>query len=163
MQHRPSFKRLLVPLDGSKLGEASLPYVEELATIAQAEVILLNVVRPQYDVALAESYSSHLAQISKEYLAHASAAANEYLASIKESLTKRGITTHAVVDVGSPAERIISCAREKHADLIVLSTHEHPGVGQRLLGSVTYKLLHYTDRPVFLVTSSAKSTTHTEI
>lgn len=159
-QHKKQFfKRILVPLDGTKLGEAALPYVEELASITKAEVILLQVVKPDYDIAIAGPYSSPLDKISREYITHASAAAGEYLDSVKEALAKRGIAAKAVVEVGSPAETVMACAREKKIDLIALSSHGHPGVGQRLLGSVTYKILHYADRPVFIVTPSTKSTT----
>lgn len=159
---KPKFKRILVPLDGSKLGEAAVPYVEELASIAGAELILLQIVRLQYDLALVDAHASDLDKISSEYVTHASAAAQEYLDSIKERLIKKGIGVQTLVEVGSPAEKVVACAREKNVDLIALSTHGHPGIGQRALGSVTYKVLHYADRPVFLVTPSARATSRSD-
>jgi len=156
-QAKPRFKRILVPLDGSQLGEAAVPYVEELASIAGAEVILLQIVRLQYDLALVDAHASDLDKISSEYASHASGAAQEYLNSIKKRLTRKGIAVQTVVETGSPAEKVVACAREKNVDLIALSTHGHPGIGQRALGSVTYKVLHYADRPVFLVTPSARA------
>lgn len=36
------YKKILVPLDGSKRAEMILPHVEDLAGIYQAEIILLN-------------------------------------------------------------------------------------------------------------------------
>jgi nucleotide-binding universal stress UspA family protein len=161
-QAKPRFKRILVPLDGSKLGEAAVPYVEELASIAGAEIILLQIVRLQYDLALVDAHASELNGISSEYVAHATAAAREYLDSIKARLTKKGIGVQTLVEVGSPAEKVVACAREKNVDLIALSTHGHPGIGQRTLGSVTYKVLHYADRPVFLVTPSARATSSSD-
>jgi nucleotide-binding universal stress UspA family protein len=158
-QKKSVFRRILVPLDGTPLGEAALPYVEELASITGAEVILLQVVKPDYDIAIVGPYSSPLDKISREYITHASAAAVKYLKSIEERLAGEGIAAEAMVQVGSPAEQVMACAREKNIDLIALSSHGHPGVGQRLLGSVTYKILHYADRPVFIVTPSTKSTT----
>jgi nucleotide-binding universal stress UspA family protein len=161
-QTKPKFKRILVPLDGSKLGEAAVPYVEELASIAGAEIILLQIVRLQYDLALVDAHASDLNEISSEYVTHASVAAREYLDSVKERLTKKGISVQTLVEVGSPAEKVVACAREKNVDLIALSTHGHPGIGQRALGSVTYKVLHYADRPVFLVTPSARATSRSD-
>ncbi len=158
-QKKSTFRRILVPLDGTPLGEAALPYVEELALITGAEVVLLQVVKPDYDIAIAGPYSSPLDKISKEYTTHASAAAVKYLDTIKKRLAGEGITAEAIVQVGSPAEQVMATARERRVDLIALSSHGHPGVGQRLLGSVTYKILHYADRPVFIVTPSTKSTT----
>lgn len=152
-------KRILLPLDGSEPGEAALPYVEELAAVTKAEVILLQVVTPHYDIALAQGYTSHLGQISEEYMTHASAAANNYLNSIKERLTKMGITALSEVEVGSPAERIIGYAKENNIDLIAMSTHGRSGIGRWLLGSIADKVLHASDRPVLLVRASAKEQT----
>lgn len=153
------FKRILLPLDGSELGEASLPYVEELAIVTKAEVILLQVVTPHYDIALAEGYTAHLGRISEEYLTHASATAKDYLDSAKEKLTKMGITARSEVEVGSPAERIVGYAKESNVDLIAMSTHGRSGIGRWLLGSVADKVIHAADRPILLVRACAKSTT----
>jgi nucleotide-binding universal stress UspA family protein len=152
------FKRILLPLDGSELGEASLPYVEELAIVIKAEVILLQVVTPHYDIALAEGYTSHLGRIAEEYLTHASAAAKDYLNTVKERLAKMGITARSEVEVGSPAERIVGYAKESNIDLIAMSTHGRSGIGRWLLGSVADKVIHAADRPILLVRASAKST-----
>lgn len=151
-------KRILLPLDGSEPGEASLPYVEELAIITKAEVILLQVVTSHYDIGLAEGYTSHLGRISEEYLTHASAAARDYLNSVKEKLTKMGITARSEVEVGSPAERIVGYAKENNVDLIAMSTHGRSGIGRWLLGSVADKVIHAADRPVLLVRASAEAT-----
>ena len=45
------YKKILVPLDGSKRAEAILPHVEEMAHRFEAEVILLQVVEPPSIVA----------------------------------------------------------------------------------------------------------------
>ena len=47
------FKKVLVPLDGSELAEAVLPYVEDLGKRCAAEVILLQVVATPPDRATA--------------------------------------------------------------------------------------------------------------
>ncbi len=135
-----------------------MPYVEELAIVTKAEVILLQVVTPHYDIALAEGYTSHLGRISEEYLTHALATAKDYLNSVKERLTKMGITARSEVEVGSPAERIIGYAKESNIDLIAMSTHGRSGIGRWLLGSVADKVIHAVDRPILLVRASAKST-----
>jgi nucleotide-binding universal stress UspA family protein len=152
-------KRILLPLDGSEAGEAALPYMEELAIITKAEVILLQVVTPHYDIALAEGYTSHLGRISEEYLTHASAAARDYLNSVKEKLAKMGITARSEVELGSPAERIVGYAKENNIDLIAMSTHGRSGIGRWLLGGVADKVIRAADRPVLLVRASAKPTT----
>ena len=52
-------KKILVPLDGSKVAEAVLPYVEELvsglATDIKGEVTLFHVLSPTYYVVAGEA------------------------------------------------------------------------------------------------------------
>lgn len=85
------FRKILLPLDGSKLGEAVLPFAEELAIVAKAEVLLFQAIAPPHDIEVAEDYTPHLSQIVEEYVSHASAAVKDYLSDIKERLNKKGI------------------------------------------------------------------------
>lgn len=54
------FEKVLVPLDGSELAEAVLPYVEDLGKRYAAEIILLQVVSPPRDRATADYRSLKL-------------------------------------------------------------------------------------------------------
>ena len=149
------FNKILLPLDGSELGEVALPYVEKLALAEKAEVILFQAIAPPHDVQLAESYTSHLAHLADEYVAQASTAAKAYLDAVKKRLAEKGIVAHSVVEVGHPAERIADCAKEKDVDLIALSTHGRSGVGRWLFGSVADKVVRRSEKPVLLVRPSA--------
>src|SRR5512136_1768936 len=121
---KPSLKKIVVPLDGSALGEAALPHAEELAKMAGAEIILVHVVAPQhYEITLAESLSSHLSRLSQEYVEHATAAARDYLGLVAKRLTENGIAAQVIVEVGSASDKILACARKRRADMIALSTH----------------------------------------
>ena len=42
------YKKILVPLDGSKRAEAILPHVEELAYNFEAQIIFLHVIESHY-------------------------------------------------------------------------------------------------------------------
>jgi len=55
------------------------------------------------------------------------------------------------VEQGEPAHTILKVADEIDADLLVIGTHSHSHVGEWLLGSVAYRLMHTTRRPVLLV------------
>lgn len=143
--------RILLPLDGSKHGEAALSYVEGVAAATKAEIILLQVVTPPHDIVLAEDYTPHLGRLSEEYIEHASAAAKDYLGAIKERLMKSKIAVRFEVETGSPAEKIIDYAEENNIDIIAMSTHGRSGISRWLLGSVADKVLHTTDKPVLLV------------
>ena len=145
-------KRILVPLDGSVFGEAALPCAEELARVSQAEIILMQSVAPShFEIELAETRSPHLSRLSEEYLERAKAAAREYLAKIQARLSQNGIAARSVVEVGQPAERIISSARDNGVDVIALSTHGRSGLSALMMGSVANRVLHYAEVPVLLV------------
>lgn len=151
-----SFKKILLPLDGSDLGEAALPYVEELAITSKAEVTLFQVVTIHHDIALADSYSSHLGHLTEEYRTQAVARARDYLSQIEERLTKAGIAVRSEVEVGFPADRVVAYAKENDIDLIAMSTHGRSGIGRWLLGSVADKVMHAANRPVLLIRASDK-------
>ena len=50
-----------------------------------------------------------------------------------------------------PANAILQAADDEDADLIVLGTHGHGGLGDRLLGSVSYRVTHLAQQPVTIV------------
>ena len=153
------FARILCPLDGSKNGEAALPYVESLPITTNAEVVLIQVITPHhYDIELGEHYTSHVGRLTEEYVLHASASAREYLDTIKERLAKLKIVVSCEVEVGSPAKIIVSYAEENDINLIAISTHGRSGISRWLMGSVADKVLHATDIPILLVRAFTKST-----
>ena len=148
------FTRILLPLDGSKLGEAALPYIESLAIDTKAEVVLLQVVTPlSAHLLVAEGY---LSQTADKYIAMVSRTAKNYLDAVKERLMKLEIPVRCEVEAGSPAEKIISYAKENNINLIAMSTHGHSGISRWLIGSVADKVLHATDIPVLLVRATEK-------
>lgn len=146
-----SFRRILLPLDGSSLGEAALPYVEELASVTGAEVVLFHVVNPRPELGLVDGYSPELGQMAEAQVSQALEAAREYLGRIRDRLADRGITARCEVEIGSPADRVVAYASEANVDLVAMSTHGRSGIGRWLLGSVADEVLHAANRPVMLV------------
>ncbi len=134
------FKKILVPLDGSKLAEGILPRVEWLAKIHGAEVTLLR-------VAVAHTFPGmdpvqHQAAVVHE--------AEEYLAKVEENLRDVGVKTQAVVRYGQDAQEIVEHARNRDFDLIAMSTHGRTGFTQFVLGSVASKVIHTATVPILL-------------
>ncbi len=130
------FKRILVPLDGSHLGEMALAPAARLAEALAAELLLLRVVTPlrylapfvrlELDSPDAETRQRRLAQ--------------NYLRGL--SILKSGaVAGRADVALGRPAAAIIDYVREQAVDLIVIASHGHSGPGRWRYGSVALKLL----------------------
>ena len=135
-----SFKKFLVPLDGSKLAEGILPRVEWLAKIHGAEVTLLR-------VALAYTFPGmdpiqHQVNVVRE--------AEEYLAKVEENLKSVGVNVNSVVRYGHDAQEIVDHARDRDFDLIAMSTHGRTGLTQFVLGSVANKIIHTATVPILL-------------
>lgn len=134
------FKKILVPLDGSKLAEGILPRVEWLAKIHGAEVTLLR-------VAVAHTFPGmdpvqHQMTVVRE--------AEEYLAKVEENLKSVGVNARAVVRYGHDAQEIVEHARTREFDLIAMSTHGRTGFTQFVLGSVANKVIHTATVPILL-------------
>jgi nucleotide-binding universal stress UspA family protein len=134
------FKKILVPLDGSKLAEKILSRVEGLAKLHDAEVTLLR-------VALAGSFPGsdpiqHQLSVVRE--------AEEYLAKVEGWLRDVGVKVNSVVRYGHDAQEIMDHARDRDFDLIAMSTHGRTGLAQFVLGSVANKVINTATVPILL-------------
>ena len=127
------FRRILVPLDGSKTAESALPYARALAERLGADVELLEVVD------LAEISSSASAdKVAKLNNVHASRSSDEYLAQIAKSFP-RG-RARCRVERGTAAAVIIDAAAVDKETLIIMASHGRSGIHRWLLGSVAEKV-----------------------
>jgi len=148
------YERILVPLDGSEVGEAALPHVEELVSKlvlgVKVEVILLQVISSLTYYVIAGEASARVPYTEKE-LEQIKKKANEYLAKAGESLRSKGATVKTKVATGKAAEEIIKVADETKADLVVMSTHGRSGLSRLIFGSITDKVLRTGTVPVLVV------------
>ena len=137
--------RILVPLDGSEIGEAAIAPAVEMAQTGSPLLILMRAADPRIlpgtDVIGAQI------QAVRE--------AEEYLSGVKEKLEKTGvkrIETHVWYGPAAPA--IVEAARVQKVDLIVMSTHGRSGFGRIIFGSVAESVLRGTRVPILLIRSS---------
>jgi nucleotide-binding universal stress UspA family protein len=142
-------RKVLIPLDGSKEGEAILGPALSLADDPEAHVSLLRVF--PYPEEFASSYLPHTIQVNAQLLKEGEAAAKEYVDTQAARLSERGIeaTGHVTVDA-SPAAGILHFAGRTGADLIAMSTHGRGGVSRVLLGSVTDKVIRGAEIPMLV-------------
>lgn len=155
------FKKILVGLDGSPLAEASLPYAETLARASNASITVLRVVAENRP-AEANDEDSSLRSLRITYPTGpapketVSARAERhgpvaYVDSVVERLGQRGVVAEAVVARGRPEELLVSEARARHADLIIVTTHGRSGLGRWVYGSVAEAVLARSQVPVLIV------------
>jgi len=138
-------KKILVPLDGSRVGEAAIPHAEALAQTLDAKLVLFQVVEPAPSLPTDDAFSPY--RVRDEKLEKAAFA---YIDGMKTTLSKKGLIASGVVLAGYPADEIINYAEANAIDLIAISTHGRSGVGRWAIGSVTDKILYSGDTPVLV-------------
>jgi nucleotide-binding universal stress UspA family protein len=126
-------KRILVPLDGSKIGEAILPRIENLVLKStpktDADITLLKVISNMNFNNLTDDYAAQL-PISESERNELIEEAQAYLDKVAERLTSKGMKVNAVVAFGHAAEEIVKAANETKTHLIAMSTHGRSGNGR---------------------------------
>jgi nucleotide-binding universal stress UspA family protein len=153
-------ERILAPLDGSKVGEAILPKIEDLVLRMEPghdfEIILLQVVSQMNFNYLTEDKAAQLAY-SEDELADLKGKAQNYLDKVAARIRSQGIKVRTLVTVGSAAEEIVNTARGIDAHLIAMSTHGRSGLVRWAIGSVTDQVMHLENRiPVLAIKASRK-------
>jgi nucleotide-binding universal stress UspA family protein len=148
------FSRVLVPLDGSKVGEAALPAIEQLvdklAPGTKVEVILIGVITLlRHWVVVGEasapvSYTDEELRLIKERV-------SDYLNKTGESLRTRKVSISTIVRTGNAGDEILKAVEETRADLIAMSTHGRSGLRRLAFGSITDKVLRHSPVPVLTV------------
>jgi nucleotide-binding universal stress UspA family protein len=161
------YDRIMVPLDGSKLGEAAIPFVNEIISGARETrrivIFLVQVVpgqktiippvtpgNPWSGVVNMPYSSSETEQIVKPVM--------EYLERVGATLVRApNVTIQPVVKIGEdPAEVILKASDELKIDLIAISTHGRSGITRWAYGSVADKILRGGNTPVFMVRAGIK-------
>ncbi len=141
-------KRILVPLDGSGMSEASLKIVEPVASGLHAEIVLFQAVEPVRYVPGFETMVPNVVLPSDDEIKNA---AVQYLKGIEEPLAQKGIKTSSNIITAAPAEAIVDYADSGEIDLIAMTTHGFSGLKRWVFGSVTEKILQAGDKPVLLI------------
>lgn len=140
------YKRVVVPLDESRVAEAIIPFILEIAGPLDLEVVLVRVLQPMVPVVVEATR-----QVEVEDVEARREAAEEYLRPVVLELERKGVRVHTMVRRGEPAPEIVAGAREAGADLIAMTTHGRGGLGRLLFGSVAEAVLRRAEIPVFLM------------
>ena len=144
---RSSFRRILVPLDGSARSEAILEPALALCPPLGAHYSLLRIVTPP--PALAEPDVAARGGEPADVIEGERRRASAYLDRIADRLEARGCRVSTQVIVGdAPARVIIEQGNPAVTDCIALATRGAAGVKRLLLGSVTDKVVRGAEVPV---------------
>ena len=157
--------KILIPLDGSGIGKAALPYIEDLlckmSPRVKLEFILFRVVplRTHY-IATGEVIAPVAYTVQQEEQIQQEA--KEYLKKVAESINNEKIGVEIRIGIGNSAEEIIKIADELDVDIIAMSTHGRHGISRWAFGSVTDKVLRGGNKPVLLVRAPKETKKNTD-
>jgi nucleotide-binding universal stress UspA family protein len=129
------YKNILLLMDCSPVDEAIINHVVKLAMIHKSKVHLFHVVH-------AHTLDQQRALVEK---------AKKCLSRAKVKLEKEHIPTDYSFSEGEPSELLPVVVAESDCDLVALATHGHKGITDIVLGSVSRKLKHESDKPILLL------------
>lgn len=130
------FRRILVPLDGTRRAEEAIPFARELATAPDAQLFLLHV-EPTSAAVMDEI------------------AIDNRLETIAADLRASGVKSHIITEFGKAAPAIASAADLDKIDVIVLAPESRGMLEGLRRPSVTANVLARTSAPVLVVPPTA--------
>jgi nucleotide-binding universal stress UspA family protein len=140
-----SLAKILLPVDFSERSAGAAQYAKMLACHFHSELTLLHVMTPMQYAFGAMELSGPV--LNEAYVSCAEQVRQELESSLACEL--KDVDTKRVVLEGDAAREIVHYAHEQNIDLIVMPTHGYGPFRRLLLGSVTAKVLHDADCPVW--------------
>ena len=144
------YKKILLPLDGSKRAEAIFPHVENMASRYGARIIILIVEEPAIQLELdevinAERYLEERAQLRKNITVYAE--------SIIKQFKAKDIAADFLIGKGPVVQAIVKTAARENIDLVAMASHGRSGWSRTFYGSVAAGVLQNIDRPILMIRS----------
>jgi nucleotide-binding universal stress UspA family protein len=144
-----NLRQILVPLDGSALAETILDPATELATLAGADLMLVQVIHPL--ASPLESQSAAPSTFDVELTSLRRKEADDYLRNVVDECLKAGVkATYAATLGTNVADTIVGLTESPVIGMIALATHGRGGVKRLALGSVADKVVRSAPRPILV-------------
>ncbi len=144
------FERILVPVDGSEGALTALKLAVELQLKCESELLILCVYR-HYSL-----LEASMSMVRPEKPENLDDSMREYATGVVEDAKRVAQESGAkkargFVRSGPPARTIVSFAKDRKVDLVVLGSRGLGDVEGFLLGSVSHKVTSLSDCPVLVV------------
>jgi len=141
------YRSVIIPLDGSRLSEAILPYARAIAQAFHCPVDLLQVIEPETIETLGDPGRGSFLDVVEADLRRST---KDYLNTVRASFDT-GSSVDCHIEVGNPAEVIMKRAEQASEALIAMSTHGRSGLQRWYVGSVADKVLRTSKNPMLIV------------
>ncbi len=140
--------RILHPTDFSEASAKALAVARQLRDLLKGELVLLHAIEyPVRSKVYGDYWDEMLAKTFEERR-------RELIAYLTEKLKELEPNAEHIIDEGKPLQVILKHA--KNADLIAMGTHGPEGLLERLLGSVTERVIELSGKPVVATRAEAE-------
>ena len=158
--------RILVPLDGSELADAAVPYAEQLGKALGWSALLFSVVTVERRTlprhvptppppvesgpGVMEAWK-RLEATADEEVRDEVAAARDALAAAASRLRAAGLDAAVEVTIGNASDGIARRADRDDIAMVVMASHGRTGLRRLVRGSVANGVVQNSDRPTLVV------------
>lgn len=142
-------RSILLPTDFSECGNFARSYAASLARKFGASIIAVHVIEPLVPTVGYSGMTEPLpiADITDQL----ETSAERELPRLAECEECAGLEIEEVIVHGEAAAEIVRVAKDRRADLIVLSSHGRTGLGRILFGSTAEAVVRHASCPVLVV------------
>lgn len=146
------FRKILVPLDGSRLAMKGVKAGVRLAKALGAKVVGAYVIAPFSPPVYGEAAMYIPGATPQDYKKKSSEKqAKKALAMVEIEAGAAGVACETQFVVGAPPwEGVLKVARARKCDAIAMASHGRSGIGGLLLGSETNGVLAHSKIPVLV-------------
>jgi len=122
------FRKILYPTDWSSSAERAKQYIPALHRVGASEIIIMHVLETEFDLGIKEKLSA-----------------------LKQEFQSQGFKVSVQLLKGKPYGEINRIATEEDVSLIVMGSHGKGFIEGILWGSVSQRVVEYSEKPVFVV------------
>lgn len=140
-----SFKKILIPVDGSDASKNALNYAIAMAKQYEAELHLIYVA----DVSEA-AYPVMQVTLDRTGLASIKERAEKVINNMKE-LVPEDVKLISMVKIGIPGNVISNLVEDDGIDLVVMGNSGKGSISSFITGSVSHYVIHHVKCPVLIV------------
>jgi nucleotide-binding universal stress UspA family protein len=138
-------EKIVVPVDFTQSTKKLVEYAQYMAKDLHAVIDFVHVVADYPEDAMVG------APFAKDYQQSEADKASEKMAGLVEDTNEVCSGCNGEVVYGKPVDSIVEFAKSKHADMIILGTHNAKGLEKIILGNVAEHVLRKADCPVLIM------------
>lgn len=143
-----SYKKILVPVDGSENAFKAVAHADYLACACGAEIGLIYALVPYKDLQVYTPVGT--TYIPENFFTNAEEFGKKVLEEATAQLSP-GVSSSTFLEIGSPADIIPKFAQNNKYDLIIMGSRGLGVLKELVMGSVSHYVMHNAKCPVMVI------------